>query len=119
MIDYISMGKRIRKFREAKGWSQSELAYQVQMSNTTISHIEVGSGKPELNTVVRISNALGVSLDMILCESLSVSLEAYQTELSEQFKDCTTAELRFLNTILPSILEAYRRARSDLANKEQ
>jgi len=119
MIDYVSMGKRIRKYREAKGWSQSELAYQVQMSNTTISHIEVGSGKPELNTVVCIANALGISLDMILCESLNVSLEAYQTELSQQFKNCTTAELRFLNTMLPPILEAYRRARNDLMNKEQ
>ena len=119
MIDYVSMGKRIRKYREEKGWSQSELAYQVQMSNTTISHIEVGTGKPELNTVVNIANALGVSLDRILCESLSVSLEAYQTELSEQFKKCTTAELRFLNTMLPPILEAYRRASKDLASKDQ
>ncbi len=119
MVDYISMGKRIRKFREAKGWSQSELAYQVQMSNTTISHIEVGSGKPELNTVVNIANALGVSLDMILCESLNVAVEAYAAELVDSFKNCTTAELRFLNTMLLPILEAYRRANNELQNKDQ
>ena len=46
IIDYVSMGKRIRKYRMAKGMSQSDLAEAVQRSNTTISHIEVGSGKP-------------------------------------------------------------------------
>ena len=119
MIDYISMGKRIRKYREAKGWSQSELAYQVQMSNTTISHIEVGTGKPELNTVVKIANALEVSLDMLLCESLNVAVEAYRSELCDFLKDCTTEELRFLNAMLQPILEAYRRANDVLIDKDR
>ena len=109
MIDYVAMGKRVRKYREAKGWNQSDLAYAVHMSNTTISHIEVGTGHPELNTVINIANALGVTADMLLCESLETAITAYKYELSDYMNQCSSAELRFINELLPSILDAFRR----------
>ncbi len=108
IIDYVSMGKRIRKYRMAKGMSQSDLAEAVQRSNTTISHIEVGSGKPEPNTVVRIANALGVSMDMLLCDSLENSVPAYTCDLIEVINSCTPTELRFIAAAVPSLLDAYR-----------
>ena len=107
-VDYISMGKRIRKYRMEKNMSQSELAEAVQRSNTTISHIETGSGKPELNTVVRIANVLGVSVDMLLCDSLENAVSAYSSDLLETAASCTTEELRFLSSVIPSLLEAFR-----------
>lgn len=108
IIDYVSMGKRIRKYRMAKGMTQSDLAEAVQRSNTTISHIEVGSGKPELNTVVRIANALGVSMDMLLCDSLDNSVSAYTCDMIEIIKSCTSTELRFIASVIPSLLDALR-----------
>ncbi len=109
MVDYKSMGKRIRKYREAKKWNQSDLAYAVHMSNTTISHIEVGSGKPELNTVVNIANALGVTADMLLCESLDSAIPAYHHEISLLVEDCSSDELRLIGELLPPIIDALRR----------
>ncbi|MBQ8640771.1 MAG: helix-turn-helix transcriptional regulator [Clostridia bacterium] len=110
-IDYVSMGKRIRKYRISKNMTQSDLAEAVQRSNTTISHIEVGSGKPELNTVVRIANVLGVSMDMLLCDSLDNAVPAYSCELMEAITSCSSGELRFLASAIPSLLEAYRNTR--------
>lgn len=109
MIDYVAMGKRVRKYREAKGWNQSDLAYAINMSNTTISHIEVGSGRPELNTVVNIANALGVTADMLLCESLKAAITAYKYELSDYMNQCSLAELRFINELLLSVLDTLRK----------
>ena len=110
-IDYVSMGKRIRKYRKEKNITQSELAEAVQRSITTISHIEVGSGKPELNTVVRIANVLGVSMDMLLCDSLKNSAPAYQLDLIESAANCSAEELRFLASVIPALLEAFRKTR--------
>ena len=48
VVDYVAMGKRIRKYRERIGLTQGELASRVGLSNTTLSHIECGKGRPEL-----------------------------------------------------------------------
>ena len=111
IIDYVSMGKRIRKYRTAKGMTQSDLAEAVKKTNTTISHIEVGSSKPELNTVVSIANALDVSMDMLLCDSVKNSIPAYEYELMEMLKACTSEELRFIAAVIPSMLEAFRKVK--------
>ena len=109
MVDYVAMGKRIRKLREKKGWTQGELAYEIHKSNTTVSHIEVGSGRPELNTVVDIANALEVSVDTLLCESLKNAETEYKNELSEFLLRCSPGEIRLINELVPIFIEAYRR----------
>ncbi|MBQ8551910.1 MAG: helix-turn-helix transcriptional regulator [Clostridia bacterium] len=108
MIDYVSMGKRVRKFREAKGLTQSDLAYRIQKSNTTISHIEGGKAKPELNTVVDIANELGVTTDMLLCESLDHSMKAYGSELNDIFEKCSIDEMRLISEIVPPLVKSFR-----------
>lgn len=113
VVDYISMGKRIRKYREIKKWTQSELAEKINMTNTTISHIEVGTGKPELNTLVRIANALGVTVDMLLCESLTVSDIPYKCELSDFMNQCSPEELRLICDIVPPLVKSFRRSMSE------
>ncbi len=109
VVDYVAMGKRIRKQRELKGWTQSELAYRVQMSNTTISHIEVGTGKPELNTLVKIANVLGVTVDMLLCESMDASDKAYKYELIDYLSECSIEEVRLVCKVVPEIVDSFRR----------
>ena len=116
MIDYTAMGKRVRRYREAKGWYQSDLAEAVRMSNTTISHIEVGKGKPELNTVVNIANALDVTVDMLLCDSLEKSDATYTKELSDLVSGCTATELRLILDVVNPLLEAFRRAKDTRQN---
>ena len=116
-VDYVAMGKRIRTHREEKGWTQSELAFRVHMSNTTISHIEVGTGKPELNTLVRIANVLGVTVDMLLCESLEASDKPYKCEISEFLNSCSAEELRLVSNIVPVIINAFRRECKMMKNK--
>ena len=113
VVDYVSMGKQVRKYRKKKGWNQSDLADAVKMSNTTISHIEVGKGKPELNTVVRIANALDVTLDMLLCDSLKAAVTPYQLDIADFMADCSPVEFRLINAVIPSILSTLRRTQTE------
>ncbi len=113
MADYVAIGKRIRRYRESLRMTQADLAMMIGMSNTTISHIECGQGKHEFNTYIKIANALNVSMDMLLCDSLRVAAPTYHQELSEILMSCSPEELRFIHESIPHLLGAYRNSRSD------
>lgn len=117
MVDYVAMGKRIRKFREKHGWTQSDLAAKIGMSNTTISHIECGQGKHEFDTYIKIANALEVSMDMVLCDNLIAAEPIYHKELNELLMSCSASELRFICESVPALLAAYRHSQFDKSIK--
>ena len=62
MVDYADIGKRIRACRLAKGMTQEQLANEVGVVVTHISHIETGNSVPSLKTLIDIINALDLSL---------------------------------------------------------
>lgn len=57
----------LKELREGKGMSQTELAAQVGLKQTTISQYEKGSRKPDLAKAKKLSDALGISLDDFSC----------------------------------------------------
>ena len=63
MVDYADIGKRIRACRLAKGMTQEQLANEVGVVVTHISHIETGNSVPSLKTLIDIINALDCSAD--------------------------------------------------------
>ena len=76
IIDYKAMGKRIRHARKNKKPSQEQLAEICSLSTAHIGHIERGTRIPSLETVFKISQALDVSLDCIVLDSLENSSNA-------------------------------------------
>ena len=61
MIDYKSIGVRIRAVRLEKKLTQEQLAEAAGVGVTHISHIETGNSVPSLQVMVDIINALGCS----------------------------------------------------------
>ena len=59
-MDYIILGKNIRKYRLMHGFTQEKLADKCGCSNSHIGQIENARGIPSLDMVVRIANALSV-----------------------------------------------------------
>ena len=47
-MDYYKIGQRIRKYRKARQLSQEQLAEQIGISTTHMSHIETGNTKLSL-----------------------------------------------------------------------
>ena len=63
----MSLSKRIRGLRYAKGWGPDELAIRAKISRTALYQIERGNtSKPQAGTLRRISRALGVALEELL-----------------------------------------------------
>lgn len=70
LIDLRELGRRVKALREAKGWTQDQLAECSGVPQGTISRIERGRLKrqPSLENIVRLAKALGVRTSMLLAE---------------------------------------------------
>ncbi len=73
-MDYIDLGRRIRKQRALRGWTQEALAEHVNVSTSFVGHVERGTRKASLETLVSIANVLDVSLDYLLSGSMNNSV---------------------------------------------
>jgi len=59
-----SLGSAIRQARELGGMTQSELAHELRVSQNVVGRLESGGRTdPRLSTMLRLSAALGISLD--------------------------------------------------------
>ena len=85
-MDYIILGKNIRKHRLMLGLKQAELAEKCDCSESHIGQIENGRGKPSLEMCVRIANALGVTIDQLLREYYDNPEKIYLREIAERIE---------------------------------
>ena len=60
------VGQRIKKLREERGWSYSQLAQEAKVSRSYLYLIETGDSSPSGEKLRSIANALGVSVSDIL-----------------------------------------------------
>jgi transcriptional regulator with XRE-family HTH domain len=63
----MTLAKRVRDCRYAKGWGPDELASRAEISRTALYQIESGKTElPRAGTLRRIAKALEVSIDVLL-----------------------------------------------------
>ena len=91
-MDFVILGKNIKKFRQLRGLRQSDLAELCDCSDSHIGQIENARGIPSLNTVVRISNALKVTVDQLLKESYVNPDMVYLKEVSERIEKYSVSQ---------------------------
>ena len=60
----FTLGAEVRRLREARGWSQTELARQAEMTQPAVARFESGGTVPTLPVLYRLTRALGVRLDV-------------------------------------------------------
>lgn len=85
-MDYESLGMRIRQARKAAGMTQADLAEKLGISTSFLGHIERGTRKASLDTLVKMANELGVSLDSLAADSLDIQLRDSGISYSRQQK---------------------------------
>lgn len=90
MIDYASIGLRIRQLRISKHLTQDELGEYVGLSAKHISNIETNNAHPSIESLVAIANRLDCSLDYILVnEAEKMQTFNFQIEFEQIMQDCT------------------------------
>ena len=104
MVDYADIGKRIRACRLAKGMTQEQLANEVGVVVTHISHIETGNSVPSLKTLIDIINALDCSADEI--KKAKPVVDSWMTE---QLADCSADEAKIIKETVVSLKKSLRK----------
>jgi transcriptional regulator with XRE-family HTH domain len=66
----FTFGEKVRKLRKERGWSQDELGRQVGIHGRHVGKYEIGRAMPNADTVVKIADVLGVSIDYLLRDEL-------------------------------------------------
>lgn len=99
-MDLCAIGARIKAARERAGYTQEDLAAELDMSPTHISVLERGVKAPKLETLVRIANTLHVSTDMLLQDVATYANDGISSELSISISKLPRKEQeRILNAI--------------------
>lgn len=62
----MQLSRNLFNLRQARNLSQSALASLSGLPRSTVSHIESGAGNPSLRNLIRVANALKVSIEELL-----------------------------------------------------
>lgn len=78
-LDYIALGIKIRQTRKKRHVTQEQLGEICELSAAHIGHIERGTRIPSLDTLFRIAQALDVSVDYLILDSVAPDENLFTT----------------------------------------
>lgn len=98
-MSLTNLGNRIRQERQRRGITQEQLAEKVDISVNFMSLIENGRNM-SIETLVKISNALGVSVDYLLSDTVAINGDVISEQIVQHLSPLSDDEkLFFLNII--------------------
>lgn len=108
-IDHKQIGNRIKEVREQNDYSQAKLAEETDLSVSYISHIENAKRKASLESIVRIVNVLGITVDELLAGVQLHNPTDYQTDIDLLMAECSLDEKRFIFELVKTSIDIMRR----------
>ncbi len=108
-IDYKTVGARIRKVRMEHDLTQEALAELVGISTSHVSNIETGTKQISLSTLIKLANALKVSVDELLFDNVIHSNTKYEKEIMRYLDDCSDYEIRHIIDLIIATKASIRK----------
>ena len=108
-LDYKAIGKRIKIARIKADLTQEKLSEMVGVSPTHMSNVETGTTRVSLTTIVGIANALGITSDDLLCDSVIKAKVQFEKDIALVLEDCDEYEIRVIRDRAAATKETLRR----------
>lgn len=108
-LDYKAIGKRIKIARIKADLTQERLAEMVEISPTHMSNIETGTTRVSLTVIVSLANALSVTVDDLLCDSVVKAKVQFEKDIAGILADCDEYEIRMVKDMAQALVETLRR----------
>ena len=99
MIDFKIIGKRIKKARNAVGFTQEVLSEKIGVSTNYLSKIEGGHEKPNLELLGKISASADVSLSELLTGVVE-ERQYLQKDIAEVLSSCSPEKIRLIYDVI-------------------
>ena len=100
----MTFGEKLQALRKARGWSQEELATQINVSRQALSKWESGASVPDTENVVALSRLFGVSTDYLLLENGETTAQAVPTAAPSAESKWPVMRIVWLFTMILAIL---------------
>lgn len=97
-------GTRIKSLREARGWTQEDLAGRMDISSNHLSSIERGKENPTFDTLVKFSDALKVEMWELFDFGHEVSLGELREVMNKFTKEMDEEKLRLAVRVLRAMV---------------
>ncbi len=107
-VNFKAIGKRLKEIRKREGLSQASLAEKADLSAQYVSQIETAKKRASLESLVKMANAMHVSVDDLLYGNMPENPKEYQTDISDLMNDCSCFEKRILFELLCAAKEIIR-----------
>lgn len=78
----MNVAENIKKFRKEKNLTQKELASKLGVTSTTVQNYENERRKPDINTLNKIANILGVTINDLAGEKDTITKQSIEQILS-------------------------------------
>lgn len=83
----MNLAEKIMKHRKQKGWSQEELAEQLDISRQSVSKWESSASIPDLDKIIRLSEIFGVSTDYLLKDEIEETADTQEAEENDKDRE--------------------------------
>ena len=108
-LDYKAIGKRVKIARIKADMKQEHVAEKSGLSPTHISNIETGTTKASLSAIVSVANAIGVTVDDLLCDSVVHAKAQFEKDIASLLEDCNPYEIRMVRDMAEALITTLRR----------
>lgn len=108
-LDYKAIGKRIKIARIKANLTQERLSELVEISPTHLSNIETGTTRVSLNAIVSIANALEITSDDLLCDSIIKAKVQFEKDIALLLEDCDEYEIRIVKDMVEATKSTLRK----------
>jgi transcriptional regulator with XRE-family HTH domain len=107
LINTKELGRAIKRKREQMGLSLRDVANETQVSASTLSRIENGTGKPDADNIARLTNWLDMPVDRVMKRAANAAaVEAVVYYPHEAMPEIVAAHLRADKNLTPDTAKA-------------
>lgn len=107
MLDTVSMGKRIKEKRLKKNLTIEELAEKLEISAVFMNDIERGVKTPRMENFIKILNALEITADEVLFDSVRADTDIYLNEITKKMKRLDNKQIAKVEKVIDTLLKEF------------
>ena len=105
-LDYVAIGNKIRELRHIHNLSQTELSDQLGITAAGFSLIERGLSKLTLERAVQISRIFHVSIDQLLFDENTASIQRVYSSISQYLSSMRYKDLKTVDAVIQALYKS-------------
>jgi transcriptional regulator with XRE-family HTH domain len=110
-LNFTHIGERIKNKRKELGLTQEKLADMAYIGVQHLSKIENGKAMFSLSCLVSLANALKITTDYLLMDSVIATRPHLMGEVKIFFDDCSHNELHIIMRMAKTLKECLRQTK--------